>query len=369
MNLCGIIVEYNPLHNGHLKHIKAARELSNADCLIAVMSGNFTQRGEVSIIDKFEKTKAALDNGVNIVIELPFPYTCQNASVFGEKSIEILKILKVNHVVFGSETNDLENLKMIADTSINIDYLKEIMKTGVSYPKAYSLLQGSLYSNDILAIAYLKALKGSDITPHSILRTNFYHDITLDRIASAKAIRQAIKAGNNDYTIATPLIIKEPHFTDELYPYLRTSLLLSDRQELQSYHLVNEGIEKALIKSALTYDNYDDFINSLVSKRYTKARIQRTVLQIMLHNQKTTMEKLERMNYVRVLGFDSIGQQVLHELKKQEVPIISHFKKIPQSYRDIEWKSDLLYASLLSENKRRSFLKQELCAPIIKKVS
>lgn len=366
MNLCGIIAEYNPFHNGHRYHIDEAKKITNADLMIAIISGNFTQRGEVSIIDKFEKTKAALDNGIDIVIELPAYYTLQNASVFGQKSIEILKLLKINHIVFGSETNDLNKLQEIADSQINVDYLKEIMKDGISYPKAYSLLQGSLYPNDILAIAYLKALKDSQIQAHSILRTNDYHGDKLETIASAKAIRNAIKNHDDNYQIACPLTIDDPHFADELYPYLRTLLLTSDIKELQKYHLVNEGIEKLLKDNAFKYDNYEDFINHSVSKRYTKARIMRTLTQIMMQTLKSEVSQIDDQPYARILGFNQKGQAYLHEIKKDEdTKLISQFKHIPLNMRSIEWKSDLLYASLLKKDKRDAFLKQELKGPII----
>ena len=157
MNVTGIIVEYNPFHNGHIYHINKAKEITNADLLIAVCSGNYVQRGEPSIINKFDKTRAALQHGVDLVVELPYIFTVQNASVFGQKSVEILNNLKVNSIVFGSECNNLEELNNFASHSINIDHLKEELDKGNSYPKSYGLLAGSLYPNDILAVSYLKA--------------------------------------------------------------------------------------------------------------------------------------------------------------------------------------------------------------------
>lgn len=364
MNLCGIITEYNPFHNGHIYHIKEAKRLTNPDGLIAIMSGNFCQRGEISVIDKFAKTEAALKNGVNLVIELPFAFTIQNASIFGQKSVEILKLLGINYLVFGSETNNIEELNTIANSSINVDYLKEIMKTGVSYPKAYGLLNGSLYPNDILAISYLKAISNSDIKPISIQRTNEYHSIDINSISSATAIRKALKNNDESYKVATPLIVDDPHFNDELYPYLRNVLLLSDIEELRNYHLVNEGIEKSFKDSAFKYNNYDDFINSLTSKRYTKARIQRTLISIMTHTTKKEIEDAKNTLYARVLGFDDIGRKILHELNHDDVPIISNFKTIPVEHRILEWKSSLLYSSLFSEEKRQLLLKKELQGPI-----
>ena len=111
MNISGIIVEYNPFHNGHLYHLNKTKELTNPDLIIAITSGNFTQRGEISIINKFDKTMAALEHGIDLVVELPYIYTLQNSSVFGKRSVELLNKLGINNLVFGSETNNLEELK------------------------------------------------------------------------------------------------------------------------------------------------------------------------------------------------------------------------------------------------------------------
>ena len=124
MNLCGIIVEYNPFHNGHMLHINKAKELSRADGTIAVMSGNFCQRGDFSVIDKFAKAEIAINHGVDLVVELPYLYATQNASKFAYGAINVLKACHINHLVFGSETNDIEILKDIASTEINPDHLK-----------------------------------------------------------------------------------------------------------------------------------------------------------------------------------------------------------------------------------------------------
>lgn len=363
MKICGIVVEYNPFHNGHIYHIQKARELTNCDLLIAVMSGNFSQRGDVMIDDKFKRTEAALKNGVDLILEFPFAYTVQNASIFANASIDILKRMGIDTLVFGSETNNLEELKEMADFSINVNHLQEIMKTGYSYPKAYGLLAGSLYPNDILGIAYLKALKETDITPLSIKRTNEYHSNKLEEIASGKAIREALQNGL-DIQMATPMRIEDPHFNHELYPYLRTLLLTSNKEDLQKIHLVSEGIENLLIKNAQIYDDYDEFIQHSITRRYTKARIQRTLLQIMMQNKKEDLLNLPKEFPLRILGFNEKGQQYLSSIK-EDVSFISLFKHLPQEYKDLEWKSDLLYASLMDQNRRKAFLKRELQGPVI----
>lgn len=363
MNVTGIIVEYNPFHNGHIRHIKEAKKITNSDVLIAIASGNFTQRGDVSVLDKFDKTKAALDNGVDLVIELPFIYTVQESKVFGQKAVELLNAVGVNNIVFGSETNNIEELSKYAELNINVDHLKEIMSKGVSYPKAYGLLASSLYPNDILAVSYLKAISKTNIKPYLIKRTSNFHDTKLKKICSASAIRCAIK-DKKDYSIATPIKIINPHFNEELYPYLRRLLFTHSKEELSKIFLVSEGIEGLLIKNAYKYDTYEDFINNSVSKRYTKARIQRVILQMIMNITKKDVNALPKTNYIRVLGFNSKGQKYLRNLKQDKYKIITQFKNIPDAYKDIEWKAANVYASMLK--KPNEYILKELKGPIIK---
>ena len=361
MKVTGIIAEYNPFHNGHKYHIDKARELTNPDVLVCVCSGNYNQRGDISIIDKFTKTKAALENGVDLVLELPYIYTTQNAYVFGSNAVNILNRVKADYLVFGSETNNLKELEKYANLEVDVTRLKELMHDGNSYPKAYGLLAGSLYPNDILAVTYLKALKNTNIKPISIQRTNEYLSEDMDIIASASAIRKAIKE-NKDCSLATPIKIDNPVFNEDLYPYLRNLLFTSSRKDLQQIFMVSEGIENMLIENAIKYDNYEDFINNSVSRRYTRSRIQRITLQIMNQIKKEDVSNLPETDYVRVLGFNSKGQELLKSLK-EEANLITLFKNIPVSYKDIEWKASLIYSSIL--NNQEEYLKQELKGPLI----
>lgn len=364
MNVTGIIVEYNPFHNGHIKHIKQALKLTKCDLLVAITSGSYCQRGDVSIINKFDKTKAALDYGVDLVIELPYIYTLQNAKVFGEKAIELLNAIGVNNLVFGSETNNIEELQKYAELNINVDYLKEIMATGLSYPKAYGLLASSLYPNDILAVSYLRAIKGKNIKAFPIKRTTKYHSDVLKKICSASAIRNAIK-NKQDYSIGTPIKVKEPHFNNELYPYIRRILMTSSKEELSRIFMVSEGIENLLKKNAYAYDYYDDFINNCVSKRYTKARIQRVLVHILNNISKNEVGNINKLDYIRVLGFNAKGQEYLRNYHNKSYRIVTQFKNIPEDYKNIEWKVASTYALLLK--KPKEYLQKELKGPIIKK--
>ena len=362
MKVSGIIVEYNPFHNGHLYHIEKTKELTNPDVLVAVTSGNYTQRGDISIIDKFEKTKAALEHGVDLVVELPYIYTLQNAYVFGKNAVDILKRCNVDAIVFGSETNNIEELSKYASLEVDVTRLKELMHDGTSFPKAYGLLSNSLYPNDMLAVTYLKAMADTDIKPLSIQRTNGYHDTELDIIASATAIRKAVKEGR-DISKAAPVNIDEPIFNDMLYPYLRHILFTMSRNDLAKIFMVNEGIEGLLKDNAVKYDKYEDFINHSVSRRYTRSRIQRICMHIINQIKKEDVLNLPEANYVRVLGFNSKGQELLKSLKESETRFVTQFKNIPDSYKEIEWKTSLVYSSILEDGD--AYLKKELKGPII----
>ena len=362
MKTAGIIVEYNPFHNGHDHHIRQTRAICEPDVLIACMSGNYNQRGDISIINKFAKTEAALSHGVDLVVELPYIFTVQNAYVFGSKAVEILNRLKVDDLVFGSESNNLEELKKYAELEVDVTRLKQLMHDGNSYPKSYGLLSGSLYPNDMLAVTYLKALKQTDIRPVSIQRTNDYLSEEMDVIASATAIRKALKEGQ-DISKATDLQIDEPLFNEDLYPYIRRLLFTTDRKDLEEIFMVTEGIENLLKENAIRCDSYEDFINNSISRRYTRSRIQRILLHMANRIKKEDVNDLPDNDYIRVLGFNETGRRYLKQIK-DEINIVTLFKNIPEPYKDIEWKTSLLYASLYKDPS--AYIRRELQGPVIK---
>ncbi|MBQ2657266.1 MAG: nucleotidyltransferase [Erysipelotrichaceae bacterium] len=361
MKITGIITEYNPFHNGHVYHIQKARELTEPDVLVAVMSGNFNQRGDVSVMDKFLKTEVALKHGVDLIIELPFIDTIQNAYVFGKKAVHLLDLMHVDHLVFGSETNNLEELKKYSELEVDVTRLKMLLHDGNSFPKSYGLLSGSLYPNDMLAVTYLKAMKDTSMEPVCIQRTNDYHSTDLEIISSATAIRKALQEGK-DVSQATPVKISDPIFNSDLYPYLRKLLFTTAKEDLQKIFMVSEGIENMLMKNAVECEDYEDFINSCISRRYTRSRIQRTLLHIACQIKKEDIESLPEKDYIRVLGFNEKGRQLLKELK-DEVNIITQFKNLPDKHKKIEWKTSLIYASLTKD--LQAYLKKELQGPII----
>lgn len=356
MKACGIITEYNPFHNGHIYHIKQARKLTGCDCLIAVMSGNFVQRGEPAIIDKWERTKACLHHGVDLVIELPYVFATQSADYFAKGAIQSLDLVDVDSIVFGSECNDIELLKNISQFSSNVSDQSK------SYAKNFSDAISKLSSNDILGVAYIKALQNTTITPYTIKRTNGYHELNYhEQIASASAIRHAVNLNQNiSHATVMAKDLSTTFAFKNYYPYLQTLLMTVSRSSLKDILLIDEGIEQLFKKNAELYDDFDDFLNACISKRYTKSRIQRCLIQILTQTKKEEVASLHKLQHVRVLGFNTIGKSYLSKLKKKENLILaSRFNQIPVDYRQMELRATQAYAYPLAQSKRKEEIAKE----------
>ncbi|MCI6271555.1 MAG: nucleotidyltransferase family protein [Erysipelotrichaceae bacterium] len=360
MKAVGIIVEYNPLHKGHKLHIEKTKEITKPDVLIAVMSGNFVQRGEPAIIDKWKRAKAAILNGVDLVIELPYVFSVQSATQFAYGAVKCLNLAGVSDIVFGSESNNLEELIEISKTSINADNLKESLSVGNSFVKSYGLLSKTMQPNDILAVAYLKEILKTNIKPHTIQRTNHYHDLSIQEISSASAIRNAFLNGTKceSSLMYDELTNGELMTLNKFYPLIRYLLLTLEKKYLQEIFLVSEGIENHLIKQALISENLDIFLKNSTTKRYTSSRIKRILIHLINHIKKEDIKKLEELNTIRILAMNNKGRNYLKSLKN--VNIASRFSKIQDGYREIEYKSCLTYASMLKEKNHHELIKNEI---------
>jgi predicted nucleotidyltransferase len=299
----GIVAEYNPFHNGHLYHILKSKELTNDDYTIAVLGGNFTQRGECSIVDKWTKAEMAINGGIDLVIELPTLYSVSSAENFADGAIKILNSLKiVNHISFGNECENLNKLNIIANILHEEPkefktLLSEELSKGLSFPKArenavINYLKDNSYlnilsePNNILAIEYLKSLKKhrSKIIPVSIPRKNSGHlntDYT-GTISSSTAIRNMLKTGNtknlkdaltpSSYTILKDEI-NNGHFVrdfSEFEKIIMYNLRVKDISDIKKMPDVSEGLENAIKKAALSCNTIDEFINIVSTKRYTR---------------------------------------------------------------------------------------------------
>ena len=314
------------------------------------MSGNYVQRGEMAIINKYERAQIAVENGIDLVLELPMVYTIQQASVFASQAIKILSAVGITDLVFGSESNDIDLLKQVAQLPLNVDHFKEILSSGESYIRALNPFNDGFASNDILAIAYLKALNDyPHIMAHTIKRNGGYHDLSLSQMPSAKAIRHAWfnHQDIHDYTpLANAISTYGPNQWQDYYPLLRHLLLTQHVDQLKEIFMVSEGIENHLIKCAKACIDYDHFIQMATTKRYTTSRIQRTCLFILLNITKTDMTQLEDDVIIHPLAFNQNGADHLKQLKKNGLTIISRINQFPLHHQQIYIKGERVYYEL-----------------------
>lgn len=375
MKTVGIIAEYNPFHTGHQYHINKTIELTGADCVIVIMSGNYVQRGFPAIADKHTRTKTALLGGADLVIELPTIYATGSAETFAMGAISILdKIGCVDMVSFGAETEDIDLLNKIADILYNepSDFkilLQDNLKEGLSMPVARARALSSFFSdesidkiintpNNILAMEYLKALKyfKSKITPMCVLRRGSgYHQTELDtEFASATALRECFS--NEDFHNLSNFMPKEvysaykevhgasmPVFSDDIDTLLYHSLICN-QNNLEEFLDINNNLANKIrnyIKSG-GFLSYSDLILSLKSKELTYTRISRSLLHVLLGIKLSDFVKIKEANfpgYLRVLGFNDIGRKILSYAKENStLPIITNTSDSTHLLNDIQGK-------------------------------
>lgn len=382
MKILGIIVEYNPFHNGHIYHIQKAKQLTQCDYTIAVMSSSFVQRGEPAIIDKWTRSQIAIEFGVDLVIELPFVYACQSADYFAKGAIDLLNAIGVTDICFGSEDGHIETFIDIAHA---IDrhqekynhYVKTYMNEGYRYPNACNQALSHIMGkeirtpNDLLGLSYVKEIifHNYQITPHCFQRTNDYHDTTLQTISSASAIRLALLE-KKDISQALPSL---NHYQNDLYylkdffPYLRYQLLTTPPDILKTYHMVDEGLENVIIKNIVDQSNMEDYIQTLLSKRYTRPRLQRMIIHILMKNTKQDIKEAMNVDYIRILAMNQKGREYLRSIKKTcPYTIISQFSRYHHPALDIEFKATKLI-SLISYNPQQTIQKEYQGIPYIQK--
>ena len=372
MKAIGLICEYNPFHNGHLYHLNKAKEMFPHHAIIVVLGGNFLQRGEPSIIDKWDKTKIALEEGVDLVVELPFAFATQSADIFAKGAIQILNHLHVDHIVFGSESNDVTKLIKMADTQINnpiYDKLvKQYLSEGINYPSALAKALADLLDekistpNDILGVAYIREIKklNANIIPVTIQRTNDYHGQDLDQsITSATSIRKAL-VDNNDITnyvpeVTVPYLQGTLHFIEDYFSILKYQIMININH-LNDYMTVDEGIENRIAKYIISTTSVDELIHHIKTKRYTYNKIRRMLTHIMCNFTKEESLKYQNIEYIRVLGFSKLGQTYLNQIKKIiAVPLLTNYQK----ELDLELRTTAVYASILNEEDKVKLIESE----------
>lgn len=352
MEKIGIICEYNPFHNGHVYHLEKIKELYPDSIIVLILNGYFMQRGEISILTKEDKVKLSLNYGIDIVIELPTLYGTQSADTFAYRAIESLNKLKVDKIIFGSETNDISKLKLIASTSLtkeNDTRIKELLDKGYNYPTALAKalnIEFDFKPNDLLAISYIKAIMqiNNDIEPISILRTNNYLDIdSNDDIVSASNIRNKLKEKKDISKYVPKEVIDKIAITSDELLFKLLSLIIKRDNKLNQYLDVDEGIEYRLLKALDKSHSMEELINNLKTKRYTFNKLNRMLIHILLG---ITKEDAKLANdYLNILGFNKKGQKYLKEIKK-DIPINNKASKI----REYEKKAAFIYDLLTNTN-------------------
>lgn len=360
MEIIGIVAEYNPFHNGHLYQIQKIKEKYPDSILVAVVSSTFTQRGTVSILNKWTKTKIALDNHIDIVIELPFVYATQSSDIFAKGAVALLNKLKVTRIIFGTERDNLNELSLSADIQLNNKEYHKLVKLylskGLNYPtatnKALEYLTGQVVTtpNDLLALSYIKEIKSNNyqIKYENIKRTSSYHGIEINNnITSASNIRKLYQE-NKDIDNLIPYSKEQLYKVDmnKFLPLLKYQIFLN-QDNLNKYQTVDEGIEGRIIKYITKSSTYEELINNIKTKRYTYNKISRMLLHILISFTKEEAQNIN-IDYIRLLGFSPNGKHYLNKIKKElDVPLITGYKKNISKVLDIELRTTKIYTLII----------------------
>ena len=350
----GIVAEYNPFHNGHLYQIEEIKKRMGKDTLIvAVVSGDFVQRGEFSYSDKWQKTEMALNHGVDIVVELPLYYSVQNAEIFSRMSTKILDYMELDFQVFGAEEEDIKVLDRIIELQEREEYKKnlmKLMKKGNSYSTSQKLALSeygygdAVKSNNILALEYIRTMKKENlgIKPYIIKREiSDYNEIEIEEerksIASASFIRGEMLKNNGNpenirkfipkkiYEILERVYIssgkddeqqKWQNLKNSMFKFLKYKLLMETKNEIIKIYDMNDEIYARIYRGVSKSNTYEVFLKKVKSRNFSIKRIERIVLNILLNVTKKAVDF--ELDYIRVLGFNQKGQEYLKQLKKDK---------------------------------------------------
>ncbi len=372
MKVLGITAEYNPFHNGHKYHIEKSREMTGADCVVAVMSGNFTQRGEAAILDKWERSRLAVENGVDLVVELPFVYACSKAKSFAEGAVDILKGLGAQVISFGSESGELSDLyELASNLKFRAEEIAEtrdkLMKSGASFAKAGELAAAEVLGeaaaklmtepNNILAIEYLKRMifwneKGHVIEPLTVKRhgSGYFEENSEKGFAGASAIRKMKTRKDFEKYVPENVagVLENPkeketacfaseralHAEERLFHLVRSEIVKSSPEELARVYHMGEGLENKLKKEIVTARNMDELVSAVVSRRYTEAAVRRLLTYVLMGLREY---EPSRAVYGRVLAANDVGRKLLGKLKKQDdhMPILTNINKDEEGNEDV----------------------------------
>mgnify|MGYP003293957522 CR=1 FL=1 len=339
----GIVAEYNPFHNGHKYHIDMIRQ-SGGTHIVAVMSGNFVQRGDVAVLDKFTRARLAVENGVDLVIELPTPYAVSTAETFARGAVSILSDMNcIDGISFGCENDDIALLRASAEASERIrnsDRLKEMLREGENYPSPMAEIVGEEYPpevaeifsspNNLLALEYIRQANekcgNSDILP--IKRTSVGHDsddISGD-FASASKIREMLSNGEDTQKFV-PYGTFWGSETAQLYSIKELEKVILYRMrtmtagEISRLPDVSQGLEGRIVNAVKSATTLDELLSGIKTRRYPMARIRRIIISALLGV--TSEDSAGNPPYARVLALNDRGAEVLKKAKKSSVIPVS----------------------------------------------
>ena len=368
MSTIGIVCEYNPLHNGHLYHLNKAKEIAGDGIVISILTGYFSMRGDISVINKLDKVKSAINHGVDITIELPYLLGTQNADIFAYNAVYLLNEMGIEEIVAGSECNDISTIKKALEIEENPDFITEMknnLSQGLSYRKSYSLALEKhhieLSSNDLLNVKYLSAI--NKINPHIKLTliqriNNNYNDEILNdsNIQSATAIRKSKHIENYVPNDINEIYVEKGFYDVNHFTNILKHLIITEN--LSNIFQANEGVENLFTPS---FNNIDELIDSLSNKRYTKTRIRRFISYILTN---TTKNEIINVNNLlpRVTGFNEKGREYLNKKKKD----ITYFTRITDEINNI-YNKELVIARIFSNTFEEDFIKMEQALPYYKK--
>ncbi|KON89207.1 hypothetical protein AF332_21965 [Sporosarcina globispora] len=401
MNATGVIVEYNPFHNGHAFHLEQAKKVSGADTVIAVMSGNFLQRGEPALVSKWKRAEMALKFGADILFELPYQFAVQQADIFASGAVSILEAAGCRSLCFGSESGNMESFHQTLSflEEHNPVYQERVrlhLDSGFSYPKATSMafldlrpedeLVDLSKPNNILGFQYLRAAstQKSSMKLFTIARKSAgYHDeqFSSDSIASATSIRKALFSENGEIEYIRQYVPESTyqgllqyreefggfHYWEQYWPFLKYRLVHLQPEELRGIYEMEEGLEHRFLAAAIQADSFQQFMEKIKTKRYTWTRLQRACIHILTNTKKTDMpNKPIKAKYLRLLGMSKNGREYLNRHKSDlQLPLISRISSQAVQQLHLDIKASRVYAMAIDGELQRTLLQKEFKQPPI----
>ncbi|MBG9980918.1 nucleotidyltransferase family protein [Facklamia sp. DSM 111018] len=382
MRTVGIIAEYNPFHYGHAYQLKQVRQITKADCLVILMSGNVVQRGEFAIIDKWQRAELALLNGADLVIELPLTASLQSADFFADEAIEVLSRLEIDSLAFGTETAELDELNQYLDWLEDKDLIIQQqmaveMQKGVSYAFAHQKVVKQVAqetnfvsnfdfssANHLLGLQYMRAIRKRqlNVNIHPLPRVNevqklnqllkLPQEMLPTQILSGSQIRQnywenRIEAKDIPMTTYQKLSEKATTRWDHYYGLLNYAIMALGPSGLKEIHGLVEGFEQAIFKQNLQTQTFETLTQQLISPRWTRSAINRMLMNILLHisDQDWRRNQLlnQELNYLRILAFNSNGREFLKAFNSNRLYLFSNLSKDMEEHYQLMLKADRIF--------------------------